>query len=258
MTSLRDSKRASQRPARSRTTRRQLLGAGLLAAGTPLLGGCFGLGDTEGLVLDQPGGMTPDEFSDRRRVVIWSSYTALNAEILQKNIDAFHEAQDEIYVEVQIFDGYEGVESKLAASLQARQVPDIAVLSDVVWNRFYLAEAREPLKGYFDADFGEDAFDERFLEEGTVKGDIWWLPFARSTPLFYYNREQLAAVALPDRAPDTCTDRAHLHRELPGSVHNANPVAMRGHLGGDDRHFPGAISRFGGACSIGLDHAATT
>src|SRR5699024_10325698 len=60
MTSLRDSKRASQRPARSRTTRRQLLGAGLLAAGTPLLGGCFGLGDTEGLVLDQPGGMTPD------------------------------------------------------------------------------------------------------------------------------------------------------------------------------------------------------
>lgn len=258
MTSLRHSKRASQRPARSRTTRRQLLGAGLLAAGTPLLSGCFGLGATEGLVLDQPGGMTPDEFRDRRRVVIWSSYTALNAEILQKNIDAFHEAQDEIYVEVQIFDGYEGVESKLAASLQARQVPDIAVLSDVVWNRFYLAEALEPLKGYFDADFGEDAFDERFLDEGTVKDDIWWLPFARSTPLFYYNREIFEAVGLPDRAPETYTEWAEWGREVTGYVHNGNTVSMRAYIGGDDWYFQGAIWAFGGAYSDGLDLELTT
>ena len=34
------------RPAAASPSRRQLLGAGLLAAGTPLLGGCFGLGET--------------------------------------------------------------------------------------------------------------------------------------------------------------------------------------------------------------------
>src|SRR5699024_5075059 len=119
-------------------SRRQLLGAGLLTAGVPVLSSCFGLGDTSGLVLEQPGGETPPEFEGRQRVVLWSSFTAHNAEVIQANIDAFHQEQDEIYCEVQIFEGYDGVESKLAASLQAQQVPDIAVLSDVSWNRFYL------------------------------------------------------------------------------------------------------------------------
>src|SRR5690625_578790 len=152
-------------------SRRQLLGAGLAAAGVPVLSSCFGLGDTSGLVLEQPGGETPPEFEGRQRVVLWSSFTAHNAEVIQANIDAFHQEQDEIYCEVQIFEGYDGVESKLAASLQAQQVPDIAVLSDVSWNRFYLAEALEPLSAYFDDSFDTDNFDERFLAEGTVKDE---------------------------------------------------------------------------------------
>src|SRR5690625_89679 len=121
-------------------SRRQLLAAGRVAV-VPLLSSCFGLGVTCGLVLEQPGGETPPEFEGRQRVVLWSSFTAHNAVVIQANIDAFHQEQDEIYCEVQIFEGYDGVESKLAASLQAQQVPDIAVLSDVSWNRFYLAWA---------------------------------------------------------------------------------------------------------------------
>jgi sn-glycerol 3-phosphate transport system substrate-binding protein len=234
-----------------------VLGAGLLAAGAPLLGGCFGLGDTEGLVLEQPGGQVPEEFKDRQRVVIWSAYTAHNAEVIAANIDAFHAAQDEIYAEVQIFDSYDGVEAKLSASLQARQVPDIVVLSDVVWNRFYLAEALEPLKGYFDSSFDTDAFDARFLDEGTVKDDIWWVPFGRSTPLFYYNREIFEAVGLPDRAPETYTEWSEWAAEVDGLEFEGNRVRMRAYIGGDDWYFSGAIWAFGGAYSDGLDVTLT-
>lgn len=239
-------------------SRRQLLGTGLLAAGAPLLSSCFGLGDTEGLVLEQPGGDVPPEYEDRQRVVLWSSFTAHNAEVIQANLDAFHEEQEDIYCEVQIFEGYEGVESKLAASLQAQQVPDIAVLSDVVWNRFYLAEALEPLKGYFDDSFDTDSFHERFLAEGTVQDDIWWLPFARSTPLFYYNREIFEAVGLPDRAPETYTEYAEWGRELSGIEYDGNTVAMRGYTGADDWYFQGSIWAFGGAYSDGLTMELTT
>ncbi|GAA1488143.1 ABC transporter substrate-binding protein [Brachybacterium sacelli] len=239
-------------------SRRHLLGAGLVAAGVPLLGGCFGLGDTTGLVLEQPGGDVPEQFKDRQRVVIWSSYTEHNAEVIQANLDAFHEEQDDIFCEVQIFDSYEGVESKLAASLQARQVPDIAVLSDVIWNRFYLAETLEPLTGYFDDSFGTDSFHDRFLAEGTVKDDIWWIPFGRSTPLFYYNREVFAAAGLPDRAPETYTEYAEWGRELAGFTFEGNEVAMRGYIGGDDWYFQGSIWAFGGAYSDGLTMTLTT
>ncbi|HJB09470.1 MAG TPA: ABC transporter substrate-binding protein [Candidatus Brachybacterium merdavium] len=234
-------------------SRRQLLGAGLAAAGVPVLSSCFGLGDTSGLVLEQPGGETPPEFEGRQRVVLWSSFTAHNAEVIQANIDAFHQEQDEIYCEVQIFEGYDGVESKLAASLQAQQVPDIAVLSDVSWNRFYLAEALEPLSDYFDDSFDTDNFDERFLAEGTVKDEIWWLPFARSTPLFYFNRDLFAAAGLPDRAPETYTEYAEWGRELTGLDYDGNTIAMRGYTGADDWYFQGSVWAFGGAYSEGLD-----
>lgn len=239
-------------------SRRQLLGAGLFAAGTPLLSGCFGLGDTADLVLEQPGGDVPPEFADRQRVVLWSSYTAHNAEVVQANLDAFHEQQGDIFCEVQTFDGYEGVEAKLAASLQARQVPDLVVLSDVSWNRFYLAEALEPLSGYFDASFDTDSYHERFLAEGTVQDDIWWLPFGRSTPLFYYNRDLFAAAGLPDRAPETYEEYAEWGRELAGFTYEGNEVAMRGYTGGDDWYFQGSIWAFGSAYSDELTMKLTT
>lgn len=236
-------------------TRRQALAAGLLAASAPLLAGCFGGGGggASGTVYAQPSGSTPKKFKDRQRVVLWSNWTSHNAEILQTNIDAFHEAQNEIYCEVQIFEGYDQVEAKLAASLQAKQVPDLSVMSDVVWNRFYLNDALEPMNAYFDSSFGTDSFHESFLAEGTVQNDIWWVPFGRSTPLFYFNREMFAEVGLPDRAPKTYSEYREWGKELAGYSRNGTNVAMRGYRGGDDWYFQGSSWAFGGGYSDGLD-----
>jgi len=41
------------------------------------------------------------------------------------------------------------------------------------------------------------------LKEGTRKDQIYWVPFARSTPLFYYNKDVWAEAGLPDRGPET-------------------------------------------------------
>jgi len=239
-------------------TRRQVLAAGMMAATAPVLAGCFGAGRGPGAVMEQPSGDVPAEFADRLRVVLWSNWTSHNAEVLQRNIDAFHEAQSDIFCEIQIFEGYDKVEAKLAASLQARQVPDISVLSDVVWNRFYLADALEPLTGYFDDSFGTDAFDERFLAEGTVKDDVWWLPFGRSTPLFYYNRDLFADVGLPDRAPKTYDEYREWGKELAGYSANGHAVSMRAYTGGDDWYFQGSTWAFGGGYSDGLDMRLTS
>ncbi|WP_154795322.1 ABC transporter substrate-binding protein [Occultella kanbiaonis] len=246
--------------ARSGLTRRQLLGAGLVAATTPALAACFngGTGAAEDTVYGQPSGDIPDEFRDRQRVVLWSNWTSHNAEVLQRNIDAFHEAQADIFCEIQIFEGYDNVESKLAASLQAKQVPDISVLSDVVWNRFYLNEALEPLTGYFDESFGTDAFHEKFIAEGTVKDDVWWVPFGRSTPLFYFNRDIFADVGLPDRAPETYEEYRDWGIELKGYRRNSTDVAMRAYSGTDDWYFQGSSWAFGGGYSDGLDMLFTS
>ncbi|MVA75039.1 extracellular solute-binding protein [Auraticoccus sp. F435] len=239
-------------------TRRQVLTAGAVTATVPLLAGCFGGGAGSDTVYEQPSGDVPAEFQDRQRVVLWSNWTSNNAKVLQENIDAFHEAQSDIFCEIQIFEGYDNVEAKLAASLQAKQVPDISVLSDVVWNRFYLNDALEPLTGYFDDSFGTDSFHERFLAEGTVKDDIFWLPFGRSTPLFYYNRDIFAEVGLPDRAPETYEEYREWAKELKGYSSGGNDVAMRAYTGADDWYFQGSSWAFGGGYSDGLDMLLTS
>lgn len=242
----------------SSLTRRQAFGFGAAAASVPLLASCAGGGSGgEATVYDQPSGDVPAEYADRQRVVMWSNFTSHNGSVLQKNIDAFNESQEDIFCEVQIFEGYANVASKLTASLQAQQAPDISILSDVDWNRFYLNDALEPLTGYFDDSFGPDAFSERFITEGTVKDDIWWLPFGRSTPLFYYNRDLFAEVGLPDRAPETYDEYREWGQEL-NSFSGGGDVTMRAYPGGDDWYFQGSSWAFGGGYSDGMDMQFTT
>ncbi|WP_157683748.1 ABC transporter substrate-binding protein [Microlunatus soli] len=229
--------------------RRLLTGAGAVAAGVAL-SGCVGRRDGD---YDQVSGQVPPQFARRDRVVLWSAFTSHNAEILQTIIDRFNAAQTDIFCEIQLFPGYDALDSKLAASLTSEQVPDFITLSDVSWNRYLLAEALEPLTDYFDADFDTTAFHPRFLAEGTVRDQIYWLPWARSTPLFYYNKEIFAAGGLPDRGPDSYTELREWGRQLKGLRYRGSKVRMRGYTGEDDWYFQGSSWAFGGGYSDGMN-----
>jgi sn-glycerol 3-phosphate transport system substrate-binding protein len=240
-------------------SRRQILAGGVLLASVPLLSSCFGGGGGGGSapVYDQPSGDTPSKYKDRKRLVMWSSFTDHNGEVLQANIDGFNKSQDKWFCEVQVFEGYDQLNAKIAASLQAKQVPDISVMSDVFWNRYYLNDVLEPLSGYFDSSFDTDSFHKTFLAEGTVKKDVYWVPFARSTPLFFYNRDAFAAVGLPDRAPKTYDEYREWGKQLQGYTANGTKVAMRAYNGADDWYFSGSAWAFGGGFSDGLDMTFT-
>ena len=49
-------------------------------------------------------------------------------------------------------------------------------------------------------------FQEKLFGEYVVKGQSWAVPFARSTPILYYNRDIFAKAGLPDRAPKTWSE----------------------------------------------------
>jgi sn-glycerol 3-phosphate transport system substrate-binding protein len=230
-------------------SRRRLLTRATAAAAGLALTGCVGRRDGD---YAQVSGQVPAKFARRDRVVLWSAFTAHNAEVLQSVIDGFNGSQQDIFCEIQLFPGYAALDSKLAASLTSEQVPDFITLSDVSWNRYFLAEALEPLTDYFDADFGTDAFHPRFLAEGTIRGEVYWLPWARSTPLFYYNKEIFAGAGLPDRGPETFTELREWGRQLKGFKYHGSPVKMRGYTGADDWYFQGSCWAFNGGYSDGM------
>jgi sn-glycerol 3-phosphate transport system substrate-binding protein len=46
------------------------------------------------------------------------------------------------------------------------------------------------------------------------KGKSYWVPFARSTPLFYYNKDMFKAAGLPDKAPETWDELVQMAPKL--------------------------------------------
>lgn len=139
-------------------------------------------------------------------LLLWSSYSGKNGEAEQALVDKFNEemADEGVQVDYQVQGSYEETAQKVTAALQAQDAPDVALMSDVWWFKFYLNQALLPLNDLFDAE-GVDVADyqDPLIEEGLRAGSYWWVPFARSTPLFYYNKEMFAAAGLPDRGPET-------------------------------------------------------
>lgn len=219
--------------------------------GATLLSACGGAAG--GQSYSQPDGDVPAEYQDRKRIVFWSAFTGGNGEAMTRLIDRFNESQSDIFAEVQVFDGYDGVDTKLVASLQARETPDLVILSDVSWNRYFMNESLEPLDDYFGGDFTPDIYQPAFIQEGQVGGSTWWVPLARSTPLFYYNKEIFEMAGLPDRAPETWEEMRGWGQEIKGMQYRNLDVKLRPAISSDDWYFSGQLWAFGGGVSDGLD-----
>lgn len=137
-------------------------------------------------------------------VTLWSSFTGKNGETETALVEKFNESQGDVVLDYQFQGSYEETAQKVTAALQARTAPDIALMSDVWWFKFYINQAILPLDDLAAAanvDFTD--YQDPLINEGLRQGKHWWIPFARSTPLFYYNKEKWAAAGLPDRGPET-------------------------------------------------------
>jgi sn-glycerol 3-phosphate transport system substrate-binding protein len=229
-------------------TRRSFLA--LAAAG--LVAGCgFRSPDAE---YAQPAGTVPPQYAGRVRVVFWHSYSGRNGNVLGELVTQFNESQDDVYVEAQYQGSYDDTAQKVAASLIAGQVPDIAIFSDVTWERFYLGDALEPFDGWFRPGFDAGVYEPKLFAEGVLKGRSWWIPFARSTPLLYFNRDAFARAGLPDRAPETWSELREWAPALAAVQSAGRSLRSLAFVKTDgDWQFQGNVWQFGGAYSEGLD-----
>ncbi|GAA0928280.1 ABC transporter substrate-binding protein [Pseudonocardia zijingensis] len=236
------------------STRRAFL-LGVLGTGAAAtLSGCgFRSPDAE---YGQPPGSVPPQYAGRVRVVFWHSYSGRNGNVLGEIVTEFNESQDDVYVEAQYQGSYDDTARKVAASLVAGQVPDIAIFSDVTWERFYLNEALEPFDPYFrpGTGFEAGAYEPKLFDEGVLQGRSWWLPFARSTPMLYFNRDAFAQAGLPDRAPETWSELREWAPALASVQSAGRSLRSLAFVKVDgDWQFQGNVWQFGGSYSDGLD-----
>ncbi len=182
--------------------RRFLMGMGA-GAGMLALAACAPVA-TPGGAPAASGGGSAAPAAEPQTVTLWSSFTGKNGEAETELVKRFNESQSDVVLDYQFQGTYEETAQKVTAALQARTAPDVSLLSDVWWFKFYLNNALLPLDDLIAAHSVDlTDYQDSLINEGVRKGQHFWIPFARSTPLFYYNKEKWAAAGLPDRGPET-------------------------------------------------------
>lgn len=133
------------------------------------------------------------------KIVYWGSFTDQLGEAEKTLCDNFNAAQTDVALEYQYQGTYEETAQKLTAAVAAKQTPDVSLLSDVWWFKFYLNNTLAPLTDMFAAaSIDTTDYVDSLFNEGVRDGQSYWVPMARSTPLFYFNRELFDGVGLPD------------------------------------------------------------
>lgn len=174
-------------------SRRSLLGFSAAAMAGIGLSACAGTG----------GGSS--QGGDPKKLQFWSNHPGTSKELEQKLIDSFQKQSDGITVT--LVDGgkdYEEVQQKFNAALSGGDLPDIVVVSDVTWFNFALNKQLEPLDDLFaKAGASADGYVKPLYEDYNLGGKHYALPYSRSTPLFYYNKDVWEKAGLPDQGPES-------------------------------------------------------
>jgi sn-glycerol 3-phosphate transport system substrate-binding protein len=147
-------------------------------------------------------------------VTYWGSWAGDLGKAEQEVVRRFNDSQKDVHVDYQFQGTYEETAQKLTAALAAKQTPDVSALSDVWWFKFYLNRALAPLNDFIAAEkLDTSDYVDSLFKEGVRDGQSYLIPFARSTPLFYYNKDAFSEAGL-DGPPKTWSDFAAVGPKL--------------------------------------------
>jgi len=140
------------------------------------------------------------------KVVYWRALTGAAGDVQDELVKQFNASQSGVAAEAQFQGAYADIVQKLQAALAAGSVPDLVLLDSPFVALFAKDDVLGPLDKFASAKktgVNLKDFVPGLLDDGYYKGKLYALPFMRSTPLLYFNRDMFAAAGLPDRAPDT-------------------------------------------------------
>jgi len=136
-------------------------------------------------------------------IEFWSNHPGNSKPVEQEIIKAFEAAHSGLKVKlVDAGKNYEEVAQKFNASLAGGSLPDVVVVSDVTWFNFALNKQLSPLDELLStAKLDTSDYVDALYNDYNLDDKHYALPFSRSTPLFYYNKDLWKAAGLEDRGP---------------------------------------------------------
>lgn len=143
------------------------------------------------------------------------------ARVMNEYVDEFNALHPNIEV-VPVYSGdYDPTMQKVQTAVQGGNPPDLFIVEISELPTLLAMNAIEPLTDFASDEYLTDFFPA-FLENSyTADGEFWGVPFQRSTPVFYWNKEHFAEIGVdPDIAPATWDEMAEYAQKL--TVRNKN------------------------------------
>lgn len=224
-------------------TRRHLLTALGLGAGGATRAGCAGLatadsdsgGETSNLRSEMSQaalGEIPSQYAGRTNILFWAPWTGQLFEAVSELFTKFNDSQEDIYAAIESVGGYADLNTAFTAALQAKAVPDMVCFPEMQWLQFYFAGALAPLDPHFDDEWNTDIYLPTYVEEGKAGEETYVVPFARSNPLFYYNKTLFNDLGLPVDTQYTWSQLREFGPEIASATTSGQPVKTFAYAGG--------------------------
>ncbi|GAA3400343.1 ABC transporter substrate-binding protein [Pseudarthrobacter polychromogenes] len=186
--------------------RRHFLGLAGVTASAAALAACGGPSTSGTPVASEAAELDFSGVKPAAQIDFWSNHPGKSQDVEKAIIEKFHAQFPDIRVNlVTAGANYEEIAQKFQTSQAAKSgLPGVVVLSDVWWFRYFTNGSIIPVDALVkQLDIKLDDFRKSLVDDYKYNDKQWALPYGRSTPLFYYNKDHFQAAGLPDRAPKT-------------------------------------------------------
>ncbi|WP_027417081.1 ABC transporter substrate-binding protein [Aneurinibacillus terranovensis] len=135
----------------------------------------------------------------------WYAMSGKNGEAVKKMVDDFNHSQNEVKVNATFQGNYYDNHAKVLSAIAAGNQPDVTQIEVASMASFANSGALEDLTPYVTGKNGTDKNDfvPGLLGNSYWKGKFYGIPFNRSTPLLYINKDKLKAAGLDENGPKT-------------------------------------------------------
>lgn len=148
----------------------------------------------------------------------WYALGGKNGEVIEELVNKFNSEQNEVIVNASYQGDYYENHAKVMSSIAAGNPPDLTMVEIGSIAAFAESGALEPLESYVNGSDGVDLNDyiPGLLGNSYWKERLYAIPFNRSTPLLYINRDMLKQAGLPVEGPKTWEELRSFAEKLSG------------------------------------------
>lgn len=184
---------------KKRASKISAVSAAVMLSAMALVSGCGTTTGTQPLTGSQNNSGKPVE------ITFWEGTGGQLGEVLKSEVNEFNQSQKQVHVNVVFQQSYDATGQKLQAAIASGSVPDVVQLNTRSWQSFAQAGALLPLDTYIqnDQSFNFSDFEKGLLVNTALDGKQYTIPFNRSTPILYFNKDIIKQIGLDPNNPVT-------------------------------------------------------